>query len=111
MMLLDYFGVLGWIFGKKGRNQQIWANFGVLRRDVGILRNSVGPHQGVAKRRLRPSSTPRHSKATPQRRPTPQRTGATPWRSTVHRHVLLSCFAIPLFRGLVHWTNEDPISV
>ena len=31
--------------------------------------------------------------------------------ATVHRHVFLSCFAIPLFRGLVYWTNEDPISV
>ena len=29
----------------------------------------------------------------------------------VHRHVFLSCFAIRLFRGLFHWTNEDPISV
>ena len=29
----------------------------------------------------------------------------------VHRHVFLSCFAIWLFRGLVHLTNEDPISV
>ena len=28
-----------------------------------------------------------------------------------HRHVFLSCFAIPLFRGLVYWTNEDLISV
>ena len=35
----------------------------------------------------------------------------TPQRSTVHRHVFLSCFAIPLFQGLVYWTNEDLISV
>ena len=31
--------------------------------------------------------------------------------ATVHRHMFLSCFAIPLFRGLVYWTNDDPISV
>ena len=24
---------------------------------------------------------------------------------------VLFCFAIPFFRGLVYWTNEDPISV
>ena len=41
-------------------------------------------------------------KSTPRRRPTPQ-------RSTVHIHVFLSCFVISLFRGLVYWTNEDPI--
>ena len=28
-------------------------------------------------------------------------------RGIVHRHVFLSCFVIPLFRGLVYWTNED----
>ena len=30
-------------------------------------------------------------------------------RSSIH--VFFSCFFISLFRGLVYWTNEDPISV
>ena len=103
-MLLDYFGFLvGFLEkGTKSANLEI---FEVLRRGVGIPRSSVGPHRGTAERRLRQASgTLRCSKATPQQRP-------RPWRSTVHRHVFLLCFAIPLFRGLVYWTNEDPISV
>ena len=40
--------VFGWISEKKGRNQQIWANFGVLRHDVRIPRSTVGPRRGVA---------------------------------------------------------------
>ena len=63
--------------GMKSANLEI---FGVLRPCVGIPRSGVGPRQGVAcphrgmdKMRLgQASGTPRHSKATPQRRPTPQ---------------------------------------
>ena len=115
MMLLDYFGVFGWIFGKMDEISKIWANFRVLRRNVGIPRSSVGPRQGVAERRLgQASGTPRRSKATPQQRATPQRSGATPWHSTVHSMEifgLLFCFVFSLLRGLVYWYNEDPISV
>ena len=93
--------------------------FEVLHYGVGIPRSSVSPRQGVAcpyhsaaEREVRQASgTPRHSKAKLQRRLTSQHSNATPWRSTVHKHVFLSCFAIPLFEGLVYWTNEDPISV
>ena len=93
---------------KKGRNQQIWANFGVLRRDIGIPHNSVGPRQGVVERRLRQAlGTPRRSKATSRRRSTSQ-------RSTVHTMEffgVLFCFVFPLLRVLVYWTDEEPISV
>ena len=36
MMLLDYFGVFGWISGKMEEINKIWAISGVLRRGVGI---------------------------------------------------------------------------
>ena len=56
------------------------GNFGVLRRGVRIPRSSIGPRQGVvcprrslAEREIwTASSTPRCSKATPQRRLTPR---------------------------------------
>ena len=48
MILLDYFWVFGWISGKRVEIRKIWANFGVLRRGIGIPHSSVGPHQGVA---------------------------------------------------------------
>ena len=48
MMLLDYFGVFGWISGKMDEINKIWANFGVLSRGVRIPHSSVGPRQGVA---------------------------------------------------------------
>ena len=63
-MLLDYFGVFGWISGKMD--------------EINKSRQFQGP---------------------------------TPWHSTVLIHVILLCFSIPLFRGLIYWTNEDPISV
>ena len=47
MMLLDYFGVFGWIYGK-GTKLANLGNFKVLRHDVGIPRSSVSPCQGVA---------------------------------------------------------------
>ena len=88
------------------------THLGVVFDDAFRLCSSVGLRQGVAKRRLGQAlGTPRRSKATSWLRPTPQRSSATLWLSIVHRHVFLSCFAIPLFRGLVYWTNEDPISV
>ena len=89
MTLLDYFGVFGWIYGKGTKSENL-GNFGVLRHDVGIPRSNVSPRQGV--------SWPRHDAtereawtslwfSTPRRRPTPQ-------RSTVHKHVFLSCFVM-----------------
>ena len=51
MMLLDYFGVFGWIYGKMDKISKIWAISGVLRCSVGIPRSSVGPCQGVARPR------------------------------------------------------------
>ena len=47
--VLDYFGVFGWISGKRDEIIKIWANFGVLRRGIGIPCSSIGPHQGVAR--------------------------------------------------------------
>ena len=103
----------GCISEKRDEISKFRQFFRVLRRNVGIPRSSVSPRQGVAcplhgaaKREVgQASGMPRRSKATPKR------SSATPWLSTVHRHVFLSCFSIPLFRGLVYWTNEDPISV
>ena len=51
MMFLDYFGVFGWIYGKRNEISKIWANFGVLSHDVGIP-----PRQGVDERGLRQAS-------------------------------------------------------
>ena len=48
MMLLDYFGIFGWIFGKMDEISKIWAISGVLRCDVGIPCNNTSPRQGVA---------------------------------------------------------------
>ena len=48
MMLLNYFRVFGWIFGKRDKNQQLWVTFRVLCHGVGIPCSNVGPHQGVA---------------------------------------------------------------
>ena len=50
MMLLDYFGVFGWISRKMDKMSKIWAISRVLRCGVGIPRSSVGPRQGVAER-------------------------------------------------------------
>ena len=109
MMLLDYFGVFGWIYGKMDEISKIWAISGVLRRGVGIPRSSIGPRQGVACPRgdvaerevWTASGTPQHSSATQRRN----------YCSQHGNFRVLFCFAIPLFRGLVYWTNEDPISV
>ena len=78
----DAFGLLWgfWLeFWKNGQNQQVWANFEVLRHGVRIPRSSIGPrqgvvcpHRGVAKRRLgQASGSLRRSKTTLRRRPTP----------------------------------------
>ena len=104
MTLLDYLGFLVG-FLEKGTKSANLGNFGVLHHGVGIPRSSVSPHQDVACPRRR--AVEREAWTSPgytRRRPMSQ-------RSTVHRHVFLSCFSILLFRGLVHWTNEDPISV
>ena len=54
MMLLDYFGVFVWIYGKIDEIRKIWAISGVLRHDVGI------PTQQCR-------SMPRHGMSTPWR--------------------------------------------
>ena len=88
----DAFGLLWgfWLnFWKRGRNQQIWANFEVLRRGVGIPRSNVGPHQGVACPRRgmaerglgQASGTLQKINAMPRRRSTLQHSSATPLRS------------------------------
>ena len=92
---MDYFGVFCWILDKISKSRQFRGptprrRDPTQRRPRGRLRQVLG--------------RPRRSNATPWRRPTPQ-------RNTVHRHVFLSYFAILLFRGLVYWTNEDPISL
>ena len=40
--------VFGWFSRKLDEISKIWVISGVLHRDVGIPRNSVGRHQGVA---------------------------------------------------------------
>ena len=89
------FWSFGLISGKRDKIYKIRANFGVLLRGVGIPRSSVGPRRGVAKREVwKASGTPRRS-----------------YCSQRVDFCVLFCFAIPLFGGLVYWTNEDPISV
>ena len=93
MMLLDYFRVLVGFLEKWTKSPNL-GNFGVQRHGVRI------PCSDVAQRRLRQASgTSRCSKATLQRRPTPQRSSAmpqcsnaTPWHNTIHRHVFLVMF-------------------
>ena len=76
--------------------------YGVLRRCVGIPRSSVGPPQGMV--------CPRRDMAEKE----VWKALGMLQRSTIHNMEnfgLLSCFVIPLFRGLVYWTNENPVSV
>ena len=81
MMLLDYFGVFSWIYGKMDEINKIWVISRVLRRGIGIPRNCVGPCQdvacpcqGMAERGLgQASGTPQHNSATLLRRSTPRR--------------------------------------
>ena len=111
------FEVFGCVFRKIDKMiKKLWAKSGVLCHGIVIPCHSEGPRQGVAcphwggaERRIWPASgSPQH------RNTTPQRSSATPRRSTVHSMAnfdALFRFAIPLFRGLVYWTNEDPVSV
>ena len=102
MMLLDYFGVFNWIYGKRDEISKIKANFKVLLRGIGIPRSSVDPRQGMA--------FPRRGVA---EREVWTALG-TLRRSYCSQHrncCVLFCFVFPLLRGLVYWTNEDPISV
>ena len=79
MMLLDYFGGFLLDFWKKGQNQQIWANFEVLRSGVGI------PCSSVAEKKVWTAlGTPRHSKA-------------MPWRSTIHNMEIFVFYFVLLF--------------
>ena len=90
MMLLDYFGVFGCIYGKIDEISKIWAISGVLRRSVGIPCNSVGPHRGMAKRGLEQAlGTPRRS-----------------YCSQYGNFFILFCFIFMLLQGLIYWTNE-----
>ena len=87
--------ILGRFYRKRTKKQQNLGNFEGPRRSEGFLRS------GVAERRKWPIS------GSPQRR-------ASPWRNTVHsieNCCVLFSFAIPSFRGLVYWINEDLISV
>ena len=76
------------IFGGNRKNEEnwkIWAKFGLLRRSVGNPRCGVDLRQGVGHPRRseaevpkwHPSGTPRRSKATPWRRPMPQRSSSS----------------------------------
>ena len=94
MMLLDYFRGFWFNFWKKGRNQQIWANFGALHCGEEIPHSNVGPRgvacprqgvacprRGMAEREVwTASGTPRHRKAMPRRRSMPQRCTYTAWK-------------------------------
>ena len=74
MMLLDYFRVFSWIYGKRDEISKYEKISGLLRRGVGIPHSSVSPRQGVACPRYgvaerevwTASGTPRRSKATPR---------------------------------------------
>ena len=62
MMFLDYFGVFGWIYGKRDEINKIRENFGVLRHGLGIPHSNIGPRRGMAEREVwTASGTPRHS--------------------------------------------------
>ena len=96
MMLLDYFRVFSWIYGKRDEISKIWANFGVLCHSVGIPRSSVGPRHGLVEREVwTASGTPRHSKAMSRRRSTPQRSSAMLRHSNVHNmEIFVLCFVL-----------------
>ena len=69
---------------------------GVFRSGEGTPHRSEGPHHGVACHAAAKSLLLHCDEA------------------TIHskeKCCILFCYAIPLFQGLVHWTNEDPISV
>ena len=69
------FGILR-IFGGNRKKEEKLENLG----KIGLLRHSVGnPRRGKAEvPKWHPSSKPRRSKGTPQRRPMPQSSSATP---------------------------------
>ena len=107
MMLLDYFGVFGWISGKRDEISKSWQFRGPTPRAKAWLRGSFGQASGMS----RCSKAMLRQRPKLQQRLTPQHSNSMPWCSIVHRHVFLSGFAIPLFQRLVYWTNEDPIGV
>ena len=109
VILLDYIGVFGWISRKNDEISKILANFGVLRRGIGIPPSSVGPRQGmacpccgVAKRRLGQAlGTPRRSKVKSWRRPTPQRNTVDNMKIFVFCFVFLFRYSKKLSIGLM----------
>ena len=89
-------------FWKKGRNQQIWVIFGVLRHGVGIPRSSVGPRRGVAEREVwTASGTLRRCKATSWRRSTSQRSIVHSMEIFMFCFVLLTLYSEDLSIGLM----------
>ena len=109
MILLDYFWVFGWIYGERDEI----SKFGKFRGPTLRGRGPTLRHRDPTQQR---KSTPRHGMSTSRssreggldkprvrrgvaklRRVEGVRCTTTPWRSTVHRHVFLSCFSISLF--------------
>ena len=81
---------------KKAENSKSGQDVGVLHHNRGTPRRSEGPRH---RRRGWEEDFP--SSGSPQRS-----------YSTRHRKCcVLFCSVIPLFQGLVYWTNEDPIIV
>ena len=94
--------VFGWISRKIEEIRKIWAKSGVLRRGEGTPHRSEGP---------------RHDVACPRRGVTKRKNLAilgfavAKLLFTTHKFMCFVCFVFLLLRGLIYWTNEDPISV
>ena len=93
--IYEYPLILVGFWKRKGLKSAILGSFGVLCRGIGTPCSSEGPHHGVAEWEASQAS-------------------GTPRRSHYLQHgnvCVLFRFTIPLFQGLVYWTNEDLISV
>ena len=98
----DYFGVFSWISGKMDE-------FSKSRKFRGPTLRRKDPTQQRRSMPRRGMSTPLRDQEGGLDKPRVRRGVATV--HSMENFCVLFCFAIPLFRGLVYWTNDDPISV
>ena len=90
-----YCVLVSWISGKWTKREKSGQLLGVLRRGEGTPRRSEELHCGMPERRIFPPSGSQR-------------------QSHYSQHgnaVFLFRFVFLLFRKLVYWTNEDPLSV
>ena len=99
--------VFGWIFGKMDQNNKFCrGSFTTAKSPFTVAKVLVVAKDPHAAARLRRRVWPFSG--------SPQRSSASSRRSYYSQHekcCVLVCSTIPLFQGLVYWTNEDPISV